>query len=342
MCVWHADPKDPDEKTVESLRDARVDVEDRSNHCFDELLDGAVLRGLELEDKLSLDRVALRDADLTDTNLEKAKLGGANLSESDLTNANLIQADLTDVDLSEADLTGAGLNRTKLIRANLFDADLTGISSHGATVNDVQINAGTTMCSEDVRSDVATGLQRLSPPPYCGYDIELRKDDDLSAERRQDLLSKAADTYQTFEKLARENAQPGLQSSMFLLCQDMQRARYRERREYLSYVFSRVSRSVFKHGESLFRIFLWGFLIILTYAAVYARFGLILDEPGVSSISLVDALYFTTLTFTTLGLGDFHPDPTTQLARALVTSQAALGAVLIAVFVFVLGRRASR
>ena len=58
--------------------------------------------------------------------------------------------------------------------------------------------------------------------------------------------------------------------------------------------------------------------------------------------SFFDALYFSTLTFTTLGLGDFQPAPAAQLGRALVLLEAVMGAVLIATFVFVLGRRAAR
>lgn len=168
--------------------------------------------------------------------------------------------------------------------------------------------------------------------------IRRRQTDDLNVDKQQRLLAKAADTYQEFEELARENSQPALQSSMFVLRQDMQRARYWERGKYLQHAFARISRSVFKHGESLFRIFLWALLVIVGYAAVYAQFDLILDSDGGFIHSSVDAMYFSTLTFTTLGLGDFQPAPASEIARALVTTQATFGAI----FVFVLGRRAAR
>ncbi|RKS75146.1 ion channel [Haloarcula quadrata] len=87
---------------------------------------------------------------------------------------------------------------------------------------------------------------------------------------------------------------------------------------------------------------MWAFLFVFGYATAYDRYDLIVTQNGAPVNSFVDALYFSTLTFTTLGLGDFKPDPTVQLARVLVTSQAALGAILIAIFVFVLGRRAAR
>lgn len=60
-CAWHADPDDTDEKTVQTLRDARVSAEAREEtHPVGELLDGAILRGLALGDEFSLDCVALR------------------------------------------------------------------------------------------------------------------------------------------------------------------------------------------------------------------------------------------------------------------------------------------
>ncbi|KTG24796.1 hypothetical protein AUR66_16555 [Haloferax profundi] len=158
-----------------------------------------------------------------------------------------------------------------------------------------------------------------------------------------DLLEKAAATYQSFEILARENAKPSLQSEMFVLRQDMQRKRYGVKGEYDKWAFAWISRSMFKYGESLGRIIAWGTLLVCVYAFFYLQFDLVIEGSGGEFINRpIDALYFSTLTFTTLGFGDFQPSPVSEVARLLVTSQAALGAILIAIFVFVLGRRAAR
>ncbi|MEZ3114357.1 pentapeptide repeat-containing protein [Halobaculum sp. MBLA0147] len=55
--------------------------------------------------------------------------------------------------------------------------------------------------------------------------------------------------------------------------------------------------------------------------------------------TLADSLYFSTVTFTTLGFGDFSP---VGFGRVLATVESALGVTLFAVLVFVLGRRATR
>lgn len=52
-----------------------------------------------------------------------------------------------------------------------------------------------------------------------------------------------------------------------------------------------------------------------------------------------DSRYFSTLTFTTLGFGDFQP---AGWGRTLVTLETSFGATLLALLVFVLGRWAAR
>lgn len=61
--------------------------------------------------------------------------------------------------------------------------------------------------------------------------------------------------------------------------------------------------------------------------------------PGDPSV-LWESLYYSTLTFTALGFGDFRPiDAFGQMFTVIETS---FGALLLALLVFVLGRRAAR
>jgi hypothetical protein len=54
----------------------------------------------------------------------------------------------------------------------------------------------------------------------------------------------------------------------------------------------------------------------------------------------MDGLYFSVVTFATLGLGDVHPAG--DLGRFIAASEGLAGAFLTAVFVFSLGRRVTR
>ena len=93
-----------------------------------------------------------------------------------------------------------------------------------------------------------------------------------------------------------------------------------------------MSRLLFSYGESFWRILGWSLGLVLGFALVYTFQGWAQSVP--------EGLLFSITTFTTGGLGSFDPVGTT--AQMAATIQAAAGAILIATFVFVLGRRAAR
>ena len=87
-------------------------------------------------------------------------------------------------------------------------------------------------------------------------------------------------------------------------------------------------------------------VVILGCAALYpATEGLatgsrILTYATDGPIAVFDGLYFSMVTFATLGLGDVRPVGT--VGRFIAASEGLIGAFLTAVFVFSLGRRVTR
>jgi hypothetical protein len=97
-----------------------------------------------------LERVDLRDAELSrysfpsacfkHSNLDRANLNGANLagatlSDTLLRKTDLTGADMTGADLTRADLSGADLDRAILLGADLTDAKLSDISLSGVVAD---------------------------------------------------------------------------------------------------------------------------------------------------------------------------------------------------------------
>jgi len=97
------------------------------------------------------------------------------------------------------------------------------------------------------------------------------------------------------------------------------------------------------YGERPKRVFLNAFLIILIFALLYAAFDGITkageDDKENYDPDFRECLYFSVVTFTTLGYGDYAPKASFQLVAVL---EAFLGAFTIALFVLVFGRKVMR
>jgi len=172
--------------------------------------------------------------------------------------------------------------------------------------------------------------------------------------------TRAAAVYGEIERVARMNADSELASRCYLWRKDMQRKRYqsnegrRSSRQLINWVRSWIANVFVRYGESPWRVTGVAGLIIVGCAVLYHSFHLIEyrasptqelltvagstpPEPGVT---FLDAIYFSTLTFSTLGMGTF--EPTGPLGRIVTIFETLSGVVLLALLVFVFGRRATR
>lgn len=131
-CVWHVDPGETDEKTVEALANARAPAEiTEKTSPYTELLDGAILPGIPLNGAITFENTALQGADLTDVNLSDADLRGAGLSDADLRRDSLRRADLRGTTFAGVELD----QRTQIGRRcprglDVFDYDKLAQSYH--------------------------------------------------------------------------------------------------------------------------------------------------------------------------------------------------------------------
>lgn len=83
-----------------------------------------------------------------------------------------------------------------------------------------------------------------------------------------------------------------------------------------------------KTGKALFALLVAIFLLIACFALIYQRIGIL--ENGKETKDMVTALYFSVVTWTTLGYGDIQP---LGWARLAATIEAMLGYVYLGVFV---------
>ncbi len=102
-------------------------------------------------------------------------------------------------------------------------------------------------------------------------------------------------------------------------------------------IFNWGSFVLWGYGERVWRIVACMVGIIVIFAIIFFKFKFI----DTNNMSLWNCLYFSIVTFTTLGYGDIRPMDCVT-ARLIASIEAFLGACGIALFIFALGRKADR
>jgi uncharacterized protein YjbI with pentapeptide repeats len=271
--------------------------------------------------------------------LKELDLSGGDFRYSTLNNCNLQSVDFTDANLSNAEINGSNMERALLNRTDLFDSQLNGCAFYGAIFGNSQINEGTDFGNR------------------CVYDPKYDSEFDLSSINRLETmeqvsemgrLTKAAGQYRIIEKLARENAFPDMVSHNFIRRQEIHREQHRQGGRWGRWLRATASKYVLEYGENPWRLIATGLITVVGFGLLYPLVGglqptngstITLSRTINNPILLLQSIYYSTLTFTTLGMGDFLP---VGLGRVLTTIETSLGAIIIALLVFVFGRRAAR
>lgn len=106
----------------------------------------------------------------------------------------------------------------------------------------------------------------------------------------------------------------------------------KEKAKYFSrFLFRRFLHGFYRHGEKPQRALLWILFIIMIFASLYKIFGLIEFNDQVKDVCFWQSLYFSVVTFTTLGYGDIVPIG--YAGQILVVFEVFLGIVTIALFI---------
>jgi hypothetical protein len=103
-----------------------------------------------------------------------------------------------------------------------------------------------------------------------------------------------------------------------------------------------LGKLLFGYGERPIRVLFTSLLVIFFCALVYMNSnGIAYRGHLFTDASFLDGLYFSTVTFTTLGFGDLHPAKD-HFIRYVAMGEALCGAALMALFIVCLAKRYSR
>jgi hypothetical protein len=104
-------------------------------------------------------------------------------------------------------------------------------------------------------------------------------------------------------------------------------------------------RWLFGYGERPVRVLVAAILVIFLCGSFYSSSFCHLMEQGAVrklSLSFIDGLYFSAITFTTVGYGEMYPAQGATLTRLMVVFEAFSGVFLMPMFVVSLAKRFSR
>ena len=271
-----------------------------SAELFNADFTGAIMSRVDLERAFLID-ANLSLAYLHGANLTAAHLNGANLTSARLNNARFSGADLSDTHLADADLRGANLERCDLSNADLTGADLTGANLKGAT---------------------------LLSANFSGANINGVQFDET--ETCKDIQIGTAHGNALFKRYA----------------QDMAYVEEYEINRPLRYLLWKYSSNC---GRSLSLWVFWCMFIALAFSMVF-QFHLggsdsfvlteLSKEPGYDPRNWAPMLYYSVVTFTTLGFGDIVPR--SQEAAWWVMAEVVMGYFMLGGLITILATKLAR
>ena len=350
ICISRADPDWHKSKSYNVLIRSLGPILPVNIWTVERDLRGANLSGADLSEA-SLIEANLSGADLGGANLSEAKLGGANLSEAKLGTANLSGAILGGANLSGAILGGANLSRAKLEGANLSGAKLGVANLSGADLGEANLSGaylGRANLSGAYlrRANLSeTNLERVIYTtdeifnrlikwwiPKFLHRIRILKGLKLLLKWEQVGITnfRSVDTTKV-DGSTNPVLKRHMEDYQFILG-------FKEKSLLHRYLFYPIWKITSDCGRSLLLWLIWSVVMAGFFAVVYANH---LDWFK-NAVDWFNAIYFSVVTFTTLGLGDVTPDLTNRVAQTWVMAEVIIGYVMLGGLISILANKLAR
>jgi len=214
------------------------------------------------------------------------------------------------------------------------------------TFRDVELsNVFTTGASlEEAYMSQARWGQPVRGP--LGKKLWVREETLSDLEGTRESLHRAEAAHRNLKESYKNEGDYGTSAEFFIREMMVRRKRAKMDKDYAYWAMSNLIAGLCGYGERPIRVIIWWFTFVIFFATVYFLGGLIEYSSGATEIEFttmggfLTCLYFSVVTFTTLGFGDISP--VTDAGRAVASVEAFTGAFMIALFVLVFGRRMIR
>jgi hypothetical protein len=311
-------------------------------------LSGWNLEGLKLSDNKNI--ANLQRFNFTGTNLQKTKLESANLEKAHFGKANLKNAFLKGSNLRGAYLRGAILENTILFKSCLQSADMIGANLQNAKLWSSNLqgakllranlkNAG--FNEKTILHDVNLYQCQIDNSTLKFADNQLDKK--VIQEKNNDY-KKAKEVYRNLKNYFIQEGIYNISGEYYYRERLMETKYNWKEKKYLKWIGNMFLKLVAGYGERPLRVLIWWAGIILGYSFIYYFYNGIYIRMANNIASFnpkfLEALYFSIVTFTTLGFGDLAPKP--GFFQLFASFEALLGAIFMAMFIYVFARKMIR
>ncbi|WEL22698.1 pentapeptide repeat-containing protein [Halorhabdus sp. BNX81] len=319
----------------------------------------------------------LHGADFSDADLQVAVFIDAKLWKSEFLGTNLWGAEFSEIDAKFATFENANLQDAVFSAADCRYAIFSSALLYETVFEDMRINSGTIFYNRELssnkKSEILSFLGRFtsflsvvpeSRPsssfrPVCVYEADPSiEDSGESLDSKSllpgtDRLEAARWVYRRLETLHEKNALSEEARKFHISKEEAERKLLKERGDPRRYVKT-LMWALSKHGESVKRLLTWWFGVIVLAGLAFPFVGGVKEPDGttyaIASLGELETwagvndvllnVYFSVITFSTIGYGDLSP--ASPWSRVLVAGESLVGAILVALLVFVLGRRVAR
>ncbi|MCP4988759.1 MAG: pentapeptide repeat-containing protein [Colwellia sp.] len=300
-CYWH------DKKVDKSGADVKHRLEEYAQS-------GGMLRGIILT------RAQLQGIDLVNHH----KKVGYDFSYADFYHANIKSGHMFNINMNHASVMKADLRDANLNCANLEDTNMLGVKWTGSKFENVRIG------------------KKLKQEKLAKHEREQG-----NQQASVDYLEQAEEIYRDLRKHAEHEGIFTL--SGYFIQKELTMRRLQLPRYSLKRTISKMVDLFCGYGEAPLRIIGLSMAIIFICAIIYAFTGLSFQDEvqAVNTTQTLDknislfasSLYYSIVTFTTLGYGDFTP---VGISRAIAAIEAFTGSFTIALFVVVFVKKMTR
>jgi uncharacterized protein YjbI with pentapeptide repeats len=230
-----------------------------------------------------------------------------------------------------AEIVSGTFEDAELRHVTFRDVDMANVFTTGASLEEAYM------------SQAKWGKVQRGP---LGKKLEVREETLANEEGTKEALNRAEAAHRNLKESYKNEGDYETAGEFFIREMAIRRKRAILDKEYGYWVMSNIIAGLCGYGERPTRVIFWWFAFTFTFAVVYFAGQLIEYSDGTTEIDFstlggfLTCMYFSVVTFTTLGFGDISP--VTDAGRAIASVEAFTGAFMIALFVLVFGRKMIR